>query len=74
MLPVVRELETEYADRAGLAIIDYYASDTRPLLSEYGVRGHPTFLVLGRDGTPSAQLRGIVPKEQIAALLDAALA
>lgn len=74
MLPVVRELEAEYADRAGVLVLDYYGSDTRPLLSEYGVRGHPSFVVLGRDGAPSEVLRGIVSKDQLAALIEAALA
>jgi thioredoxin-related protein len=74
MLPVVRELEAEYADRVGVQIVDYYAGDNRPLLSRYGVRGHPTILVLGRDGTPSELLRGVVPKEQLVALIDVALA
>ena len=74
MLPVVRELEAEYADRIGVLIVDYYGSDTRPLLSEYGVRGHPSFLVLGRDGTPSRPLQGIVAKERLVELIEAALA
>ena len=74
MLPVVRELEADYAHRVGVLIVDYYNSDNRPLLSQYGVRGHPSFLVLGRDGTPSEILRGVVPKEQLAALIEAALA
>jgi thiol:disulfide interchange protein len=74
MLPVVRELEAEYAERAGVLVLDYYAADTRPLLSEYGVRGHPSFLVLGRDGSPSRVLQGVVPKETFVELLDAALA
>ena len=74
MLPVVRELEAEYVERVGVLIVDYYNADNRPLLSQYGVRGHPSFLVLGRDGTPSEILRGVVPKEQLAALIEAALA
>lgn len=74
MLPVVRELEADYADRAGVLLVDYYAADTRPLLSEYAVRGHPSFVVLGRDGTRSRVLQGIVPKESLVELLEAALA
>ncbi len=74
MLPVVRELEADYADRIGIMIVDYYGPDTRALLSEYAVRGHPSFLVLGRDGTPSRVLQSIVPKEQLVELIEAALA
>ena len=74
MLPVVRELEAEYADRVGVLIVDYYNADNRPLLSEYGVRGHPSFLVLGRDGTPSEIVRGVVPKDRLVELIEAALA
>ncbi len=74
MLPVVRELEAEYAERVGVLIVDYYNADNRPLASQYGVRGHPSFLVLGRDGTQSEIVRGVVPKEQLAALIEAALA
>ena len=73
MLPVVRELEADYVDRVGVLVLDYYASDTRPLLSEYGVRGHPSFVVIGRDGTSSQVVRGVVPKEDLVALIEAAL-
>jgi thiol:disulfide interchange protein len=74
MLPVVRELETDYAERVGVKIVDYYNGDNKPLLEQYGVRGHPSILVLGRDGTPSPVFRGIVPKEKLVEAIEAALA
>ena len=73
MLPVVRELEAEYADRVGVVVLDYYGPDTPPLRSEYGVRGHPSFIVLGRDGTSSRVLQAVVAKESLVELIEAAL-
>jgi thioredoxin-like negative regulator of GroEL len=75
MLPVVRELEAEYADRVNFQILDYYADANKPLLSQYRVRYHPAFVVLGRDGSPVQTFPGgPVPKEQLVGALEAALA
>ena len=74
MLPVVRELEAAYADRVDFQVLDYYAEANKPLLAQYGVRGHPTFLVLGRDGTPAPLIFGVVPPEQLIEQIEAALA
>ncbi|MFN8526277.1 MAG: thioredoxin domain-containing protein [Chloroflexota bacterium] len=74
MLPVVRELEAEYSDRITFQIIDYYADQTKPLLSQYRVRGHPSFVLLGRDGTPTSPVQGIVARERLVEMIEAALA
>ena len=75
MLPVVRELEAEYADRVTFQVLDYYTDANKPLLSQYGVRYHPAFVVLGRDGSPTQVFRGgPVPREQLVAAIEAALA
>lgn len=73
MLPVVRELEAEYVDRVNVQIVSYYDDANRPLLEQYGVRGHPSFLVLGPDGSPSRVVQGVVRKERLVELIEAAL-
>jgi len=74
MLPVVRELEAQYAQRVDFQVLDYYSDGTKPLLAQYAVRGHPTFVILARDGTPSPPIFGVIPKDQLVAQLEAALA
>jgi hypothetical protein len=74
MLPVVRELETEYSGRVTFQIIDYYADQTKPLLSQYLVRYHPGFVVLRPDGTPLPTLIGPQSKETLIDQIEAALA
>ena len=74
MLPVVRELEAEYADRVNFQILDYFADETRPLLSEYRIRYHPGFVILGRDGAPTWTHTGPVPRETLVEKIKAALA
>jgi len=74
MLPVVRELETEYAGRVQFEIVDYYNDANRPLRAQYGVRGHPSFVVLARDSRPSETLQGIVERQKLVDLIEAALA
>jgi len=74
MLPVVRELAAEYADRIDFQVLDYYADSTKPLQSQYGMRGHPSFVILGRDGSPSPPLFGLLPRDQLVAQLEGVLA
>ena len=74
MLPVVRELEAEYADRLNVQILDFYTDANRPLASQYGVRYHPAFVVLGRDGSLVHVFRGPVAKEALVEQIEAALA
>jgi hypothetical protein len=74
MLPVVRELEAEYADRLNVQVLDFYTDENRPLLSQYGVRYHPAFVVLARDGTPWQVFRGPVEKDTLVEAIEAALA
>lgn len=74
MLPVVRELQAEYRDRVTFSIVDYYTDANKPLLERYGVRGHPSFVVLARDGNPSETLRGVVAKQTLVDLIESALA
>ena len=74
MLPVVRELETEYYGRVNFQIIDYYADATKPLLSQYLVRYHPGVVVLRADGTPLPTLIGPQSKEKLVELIESGLA
>ena len=74
MLPVVRELEAEYAGRVDFRILDYYDDENNALKSGYAVRYHPGFVVLRPDGSAFPTLIGPQPREKLVELLEAALA
>ena len=74
MLPVVRELQEEYESRMVFQIVDYNAADNKSLVSQLGVRGHPSFVALKRDSSPTEVVRGVVEKAKLVELIEAALA
>ena len=69
MRPVVHGLEQQYGDRVAFAGVDYYNQANRELVRQYRVVGHPTFVVLDREGQVVKQFVGYTPE----AGLDAAL-
>ena len=69
MRPVVHGLEQQYGDRVAFAGVDYYNQANRELVQQYRVVGHPTFVVLDREGQVVKQFVGYTPEAD----LDAAL-
>jgi thioredoxin 1 len=69
--PVVAELAGEYDGRIKVCKMDVDESQT--YANQFGIRSIPTLLVF-RGGKVVSQVIGAVPKQQIAAKLDAALA
>ena len=47
---MVHGLEQQYGDRVAFAGVDYYNQANRELVRQYRVVGHPTFVVLDREG------------------------
>ena len=45
-------LESEFAGRAEVLQLDANEADNAELQQQYGMRGHPTFVVLDENGRP----------------------
>ena len=69
--PVVAELAAEYDGRIKVCKMD--VDESQKYANQFGIRSIPTLLVF-RGGKVAAQVIGAVPKQQIVAKLDAALA
>ena len=69
--PVVAELAAEYDGRSKVCKMD--VDESQKDANQFGIRSIPTLLVF-RGGKVASQVIGAVPKQQIVAKLDAALA
>ncbi len=70
LTPTVNELAAEYAGRAQVGKVN--VDDNPATAQKYGVRSIPTLLIV-KDGEVVDQVVGVVPKDQLAGKLDAAL-
>jgi len=70
LTPTVNELAAEYAGRAQVGKVN--VDDNPETAQKYGVRSIPTLLIV-KDGEVVDQVVGVVPKDQLASKLDAAL-
>ena len=69
--PVVEELAGEYDGRVKFTKVDV---DANPMTSAtYGIRSIPTMLIF-KGGSPVGQVVGAVPKKDLQAKIDAAIA
>jgi thioredoxin 1 len=69
--PIVDELAGDYVGKAKVGKVN---TDENPqTATQFGIRSIPTLLVF-KDGKQVDQIVGALPKDQIAAKLDAALA
>ena len=50
MKPIVNGLENDFAGRAAVLQLDANMEDNASLQQQYGMRGHPTFVVLDENG------------------------
>lgn len=62
MRPVVDELEQRYGDRVSFLTLDYHSQEGQARSRDYRVFGHPTFVVLAKDGKPLKVIAGVVPR------------
>ena len=49
MTPIVNGLESDFTDRATVLQLDANEADNAQLQQQYGLRGHPTFVVLDEN-------------------------
>ena len=50
MTPIVNGLESDFAGRAAVLQLDANEATTAQLQQQFGMRGHPTFVVLDENG------------------------
>ncbi len=74
MTPIVNGLEAEFANR--VAVVRLNAADPRVVAQQaaYGVRGHPSFVVLDDQGQPQRRFLGPQPVETLRAAMSAVAA
>ena len=74
MTPIVNGLEAEFGNR--VAFVRRNAADPRVVAQQaaYGVRGHPTFVVLDGQGEPQSRFLGPQSAETLRAALAAVAA
>ena len=63
MTPIVNGLESEYEGRADVLQLDANEAGNADLQQQYGMRGHPTFVVLDGNGRKVQTFIGPQSKE-----------
>lgn len=62
MTPIVNGLEAEFSGQITVLRLDAVEEENEQLMQVYGVRGHPSFVLLSGDGRVSQTLFG--PQEE----------
>ncbi|MCA9968448.1 MAG: hypothetical protein KC423_29585, partial [Anaerolineales bacterium] len=73
MQPIVNELEEEFAGQVAFYRLNVEEPEQARVQQEYGLRGHPSVLVLDGDGQPNAQFVGVVEVERLQEALTAVI-
>jgi thioredoxin-like negative regulator of GroEL len=50
MMPIVNGLEEEFSGQLTVLQLNAAETENAQLMQEYGLRGHPSFAILGEDG------------------------
>jgi len=72
MTPIVNGLERDFEGRAAVLQLDANIADNAQLQQQYGMRGHPTFVVLDEDGRSVQTFIGPQTEEVLHEALTAA--
>lgn len=72
MRPVVNGLANKYSDRVAFAGVDFYNNANRDLAVKYQVFGHPTFVVLGKNGEEVQRFSGYTEEAALEAAIQKA--
>ncbi len=73
MRPIVNGLEGEYGDRIDFRRYNIITDEGNAWATEYGLRGHPAFLLVNEQGQEQWRYVGVVPEETMETALMAAL-
>ncbi len=72
MRPVVSGLDKKYGKQVAFAAVDYYNGKNRDVVRKYRVLGHPTFVVLGKDGQVIQRFVGYTEADALEAAIKQA--
>ena len=67
-------LEEEFKGRLQVVRLDFNAPKNRDAVAALGVRGHPTVVLIRRDGTISRTWLGLATADDLRPLVEAILA
>ncbi len=74
MQPIVNGLETEYGSKVDFQSLDAILPENLEEQASYGMRGHPTFVILDENGKVAVSFIGAqdeaVLREALTAVLD----
>jgi protein-disulfide isomerase-like protein with CxxC motif len=65
MEPIVNGLESEFEDQIVFLSVDANTEEGRTMMSEYGLRGHPSYAIVDVDGSLLWTAAGQLPAEQL---------
>jgi len=71
MTPIVDGLESEFAGQAGVLQLNANEVENGNLQQQYGLRGHPTFVVLDADKLPVETFIGPQTEEALREAISA---
>lgn len=74
MTPIVDGLEREFMDQAAVLQLDANEAENAQLQQQYGLRGHPTFVVLDGNGRTLQTFAGPQSEAVLHEALTAAVA
>lgn len=74
MTPIVDGLESEFAGQASVLQLNANEADNAQLQQQFGMRGHPTFVVLDGNGRPLQTFIGPQSEGILYEALEAAVA
>ena len=73
MQPIHDGLEDEFAGRVSFHRLNVEEPEQAQIQQQYGLRGHPSAVILDADGQPTTQFVGIVEVERLREALTAVL-
>lgn len=73
MMPIVNGLEDQFGGQMSFVRLNADEGDNAALLAQYGLRGHPSFVVLDESGAVVERFLGPQSSETLSAAIEQAL-
>lgn len=73
MQPIVNGLEAEFSGQVAFHRLNVEEPEPTQIQQQYGLRGHPSVVVLDAAGQPTAQFVGVVEVERLREALTAVI-
>lgn len=71
MFPIVDGIESEFAEQVAVIRLNAAGAELTELMNSYGVRGHPSFVVLDGDNEVTQRFTGPQTEETLREALSA---